>query len=162
MSRQHRYHAKPLFYCPSSESIYPVNCKPKDAIFFASTFEFEVYQQLLLLVGKQNLELQVPIKIKDKTDAYPAIYWRCDFRIRKPFSRGEYLNIEAKGIPTREFKRNIQYVELFSPNEFKQLLIIGGENSPARIDRRVQVWTLTMAVNYLAAQGYNIHLPNKV
>lgn len=157
-----KYGAKPVIWDTASKQI--VNGSNRNTIYFDSTFEFEVYRELLALVGVRNLKLQVPIKIKDATAVYPEIYWRCDFRICKGNNLSNYLNIEAKGLPTREFKRNMQYLEAYSPSEFERLLVIAQTPKHCYIDKQIQAWSLRQAIKYLVSNGWaqSMHLPDKV
>lgn len=154
-----KFFSQPLFYSPSTKQTYlPCNrIRPSDVIYFDSTFECEVYRKLICLVGCENVKVQIPLQIKPPTSNYPAIHWRCDFRILKPSHPREYINVEAKGIPTREFKRNLQYLELFSPDEFSRLMIIQCGKNIQSIDTCIKSWPLASAIKHLACIGYTIY-----
>ena len=152
-----KYYAKPVIWDSATKKL--VSGSNQNTIHFASTFEFEVYRELVRLVGVRNLKLQVPLRIKEATGIYPELWWRCDFRIYRSNNLSDYLNIEAKGLPTREFKRNMQYLEAYSPIEFDRLLVIASDAKDCYIDKHVQAWSLPEAIKYLVSDGWSSAVP---
>lgn len=147
-----KYKTKPVIWDVAQNKI--VKSISKDTIRFDSTFEFTVYQKLTTLVGIRNIEMQVPLLIKPGSGAYPELAWKCDFRIYRQNNLCDWLNVEAKGLPTREFKRNLQYLELFSPHDYKRLMVIGTSNESSYIDCNVDMWTLDGAIRHLTRDGW--------
>lgn len=145
MNVNSKYKAKPIFYSPVTDKTYPKNPRIDGTLFFASTFEFLVYRELKYLVGANNVQCQVPIKIKERTRNYPQLNWRCDFRVWHPRQPTEYFNIEAKGIPTDEFKRVVQYLDLFSYQDYERLIVITNYSS-TWINKEIRTWTLEDAI----------------
>ena len=91
---------------------------------FDSRFEAQVYARLRELLPDSRIERQVRLLIKPETAINQPYYWRCDFRVYHPEDETNYWNIEAKGFLTRDFLRNLQYLELFSPTDWSQLVIV--------------------------------------
>lgn len=154
-TQQSKYSAKPVYYSLIDERAYrrkPTEVRNADLIYFPSTFEYLVYQELKTLVGEQRLHLQVPLKIKPATTIYPELVWHCDFRVYSK-DNANYVNFEAKGDATREFKRNLQYLEFFSPDEFSRLMVVG-KNNCQWLDSKVHTWTLSTALAYLREHDY--------
>lgn len=149
--KQHKYLAKPVYYHPTLDLI----CKSrqtKDAIYFDSTFEYRVFRELVNLAGFNNVDRQVPLLVKPGTKSYSSLHWKCDFRVYKSRDSNEYLNIEAKGMLTPEFKRNLQYLEYFGPGNFEKLIVIADKSY--WVDKCVQTWELKEALTYLKNKGY--------
>lgn len=91
--------------------------------FFSSQLELEVYRELLLVPGIV-IERQVKVPLKAPRDFFPALYWKCDFQITSTLcSKIDFL-IEAKGMPTREFKHQMMMLEDFSDSLFRKLIIV--------------------------------------
>lgn len=154
----YKYRQNPVFYNPKNKQFYSRK-DAKNCLCFGSQLEFTIYRFLEQLVGYENVQLQVPLKIKEKTSIYPELKWRCDFRIYKPYMPREYLNIEAKGIITREFKRNLQYLEYTCPDEFKRLIIVGSNTEDEFIDKKTMMWSINHTTQYLKEQGYCLSVP---
>lgn len=142
-----KYRSCPCYFSPSLNRL-SYQKEAKDSISFDSKLEAEIYRLLCCLIGRKNVQTQVPLPIKPPSKRYPKIDWRCDFRVLHP-SNGNYLNVEAKGFLTCEFKRNVQYLELFSPQEYNRLLVIGGNTSFRRIDKNLSIWTIDSVTTYL-------------
>lgn len=151
--KKNKYQANPCYFSPSLGIV--TNQKISlDAIYFASRFELRVYQRLCDSFGIKNVKTQVPLLIKPESKNYPRLVWHCDFRVMKPTSDDEYVNVEAKGFLTPEFKRNLQYLEFFSPYDFDRLMLVG--DCPSYwIDSKVTTWELENAISYLDSQGYS-------
>lgn len=92
-----------------------------------------MYRAILKVVKRQYLTLQYPLEIKPKTPIFPAISWKIDFAIQPiadlpaNVNRSELfpqLFIESKGLPTREFKRDIQYLQWQQPRAYASLILV--------------------------------------
>jgi hypothetical protein len=122
-----------------------------DGIKFDSVFESKVYSELLGLTihyGK-HLELQHPVLLKPATTIYPAINWKCDFRItnftvRNCNERQDYsksILIEAKGTlrgaNSREFIRSMKFLEYLNPTAYANLILVCQTNETKRHAQRI-------------------------
>lgn len=153
MQKANKYNAKPLFYCQTSGKIFEDRQNDSN-LFFASTFEYRVYKCLREVVDPKLIHLQVPLLIKHASKKYPAIFWRCDFRVyRSRNTTNEYLNIEAKGEATKEFKRALKYLEWFSHNDYERLLIVSDTES-AKIDSHFKALSTSSLGETLKKLGY--------
>lgn len=151
-----KYKAKRVYYHPQTGQVLP-SPHSQDAIPFDSILECSTYLALVNLVGAGNIIRQCSLLIKPPTDRYTAIFWKCDFRVYKgndnPF---DYINLESKGFVTREFIRNLRYLEYFSPVDYDRLMLVA--NQPIELlDNNVDVWMLPQAIKYLSEQGYGLN-----
>jgi hypothetical protein len=74
-----KYGAKP-FYLGRETGKRTVSRQQPTDDFFASEFEYEVYQELLRWVPKELIERQYKVMIKPKTFRYPAAsFFICTF-----------------------------------------------------------------------------------
>jgi hypothetical protein len=92
-----------------------------DGIKFDSKFEFKTYQVIRAHFPKEMIEVHKKVLVKPPTSRYPAKYWRCDFTVGV---KAHILLIEAKGFPTKDFKRQMQMLDYFNPTEFSKVRII--------------------------------------
>jgi hypothetical protein len=139
-----KYNAKGVYYSPSTQQTYPMRALP-DCLFFGSQWEFKVYQCLAytLTIPGECLILQSELLLKPATAKYPAMTWRCDFEV-KPTEKYPFIPgflVEAKGIPTPQFKRDIQFFEYNYQESFHRLLVVGDHPSE-KIDKNIR--TITM------------------
>lgn len=117
-----KYKAIPCYFSPNNSLITEKRITPND-IWFGSKIECRVYALLRKYLPAERIDRQVRLLVKPKTTYNAPLWWKCDFRIYH--SRNEsYLNIEVKGFKTNAFIRNIQYLELHSPYDWKQLIIV--------------------------------------
>jgi hypothetical protein len=153
-----KYGAKP-FYLGRETGKRTVSKQQPTDDFFASEFEYEVYQELLRWVPKELIERQYKVMIKPKTFRYPAMYWTADFAIldlrtnldstfKKPFAL-----IEAKGFVTNDFKIRIKLLEYIQPLLYSRLVIIKPGDANQSIDssrlRTDNLKTLRVAIDRL-------------
>jgi hypothetical protein len=125
--RESHYGNDRFYYNPVTQQCSNVKTS-KDDIYFQSRYEFRVYREILQVVPRKLLGMQRPLRIKPSTNRYPAIQWKIDFSIL-PHVNARGLNmpellIEAKGLPTREFKRDIQYAEYLEPDAYSRLILV--------------------------------------
>lgn len=153
MLKTNKYNANSLYYCQQTGKIFQER-QDNSNFFFASIFEYRVYQALIEITHPNLISLQVPILIKHASKNYPAIFWKCDFRIYKNhYDKNEYINIEAKGVATKEFKRILKYMDWFSSINHQRLLVVG-EGKPVSIDSCVKTCSVTSMTKALKAMGY--------
>jgi len=119
----------------------------EDSVYFSSIFELDVYRHLIefpsVFVYRQHR-----LKIKDATENYPGIYWRCDFRVESRDDSSRFLNIEVKGLVLPGFKNTIKYLEYFSPAEYSRLVLITKRRQ--KVDRYLAAWRLSDISDLLA------------
>lgn len=151
MSRN-KYYAIPSYYSPQAKIITSRPTSSHD-LRFDSKFECQVYASLAHLTSQSNLHRQVPLLIKPKTRFYRALFWKCDFRIYHPTNKALYWNIEAKGLSTREFLRNLQYLEIYSPEDWERLIIVSNEPIK-KIDALHTSWSLAQLENFLLSNNF--------
>lgn len=125
---------------PNLRGITPVTC---DGIRFASTLEWDTYRTLNQFARdyKMKLELQHPVLLKPKSSNYREIYWKVDFHLSSPslcvvedsgFRNYQHeLLIEAKGIPEREFIRNVKFLDWVNPSSISRLVVVTTQTSQA-------------------------------
>jgi len=123
-----KFRAVPTYYCSHSRKISSKRLTRFD-LRFDSKFEAQVYAKLRELVPATRIERQVPLLIKPETIVYRPCFWKCDFRIRHHSHNSKYWNIEAKGFLTREFLRNLEYLQLYSLSDWSRLLIVTSNTS---------------------------------
>ena len=133
-----KYGSKALFYNPRTGTTSAFKDTP-ECLFFASTWEFRVYRELCHLVPQECIKLQYPLVVKPATEKYPKLEWRCDFALAptEKFQNQFFLLVEAKGLSTGEFRRNLQYLEFFRPDEYKNLVIVRDERLPRKVDKNL-------------------------
>jgi hypothetical protein len=119
-----KYNNQPCWIFVNSDKIIDAVAgqKPENAEYFPSRLEAKTYLILKKVFGIKNFTSQFAVEVKPKTPIYPAIYWKVDFKVHEPF-----VLIEAKGENLPEFKRNLQYLQLFNPVEFGQLIVVKTE-----------------------------------
>lgn len=98
---------------------------------FDSKWELEVYRFLRRYIPASHILLHQEIIIKPKTKNYKAKYWRCDFVVMG-HKNNELMLIEAKGIATREFKRQLQLIDCNFPHLIPKITIV--QQQSQRID----------------------------
>lgn len=104
-----------------------------ESIRFDSHFEAKCYKVLRQKYPRLAIARQYPLLIKNQTKRYDRLDWKVDFRVH---TDAERFNIEAKGIPLPEFKRNLQYLEFFNRDEYLRTWIVC-ENSQ-KIDKHIR------------------------
>jgi hypothetical protein len=94
-------------------------------ILFDSKYEVRIYQKLLNLFSSSQIRRQIPLLVKPPSSVYPPLYWKVDFGIETgPEWPLPEIYIEAKGFVTTEFKRQLNYLNYFSPKIWERLLIV--------------------------------------
>lgn len=133
-----KYGAKALFYNPQTQTTSAFK-EHADCLYFASTWEFKVYRELCHLVPMECIKLQHGLTVKPATAKYPKLEWKCDFALvpTERFKNQFFLLVEAKGLSTGEFKRNLQYLEFFQPEMYKNLVIVRDEPLPLKVDKNL-------------------------
>ncbi len=127
-----KYGAVQCYWHEASRSI----CDEKplsESIRFDSHFEARCYKVLRAKYPRLAVARQHPLLIKSQTKRYDRLDWKVDFRVHTDDMR---FNIEAKGIPLPEFKRNLQYLEFFNRDEYLRTWIVC-ENSQ-KIDEHIR------------------------
>jgi len=134
-----KYGAKPFFLGKETGNRTVTRQDSTDE-FFASEYEYEVYQELLRWIPQEMIERQHKIMIKPKTFRYPAMYWTADFAILDPrinsdgTARKPLAVIEAKGFVTNDFKVRIKLLEYVQPILYSRLIIVKPGESNQGID----------------------------
>lgn len=123
----------------------------KSYIFFPSELECDVYRELRKYFPDRCISRQIKLLIKPATNDYPALHWKCDFKVVKP-DNGDYMLIEAKGMITREFIRNVQYLNLFMPMDYERLLFVS--RKPMDIDQNHVSVSISDMIKVLKQQGF--------
>lgn len=97
-------------------------------INFDSKWELEVYKVITSIIPPNYVSIHQKVLIKPTTKNYRARYWRCDFAIRG--NEGElFLLIEAKGIPTRDWLRQLQLIDATEPSLIDKIRIVQTEST---------------------------------
>lgn len=110
------------FYSKSNDSFDSFKKYP-DSQWFASKQELEVYKELISLPDV-IVQRQVKVPIKLPTPHYDATSWKCDFLITQAHCPKKQFLVEAKGMPTREFKLMLQYLEYFNHIDWRRIVIV--------------------------------------
>jgi hypothetical protein len=118
-----KYGAEAFYYDPIKQVITAERVNERD-IFFASKLEFRVWMKLCSLLDLRQISRQSPLRIKHQTGIYPAMFWRCDFRVWELHNPANFLNIEAKGLALPEFKNTLQHLECVSPSDWRNLVVV--------------------------------------
>ncbi|HAX78976.1 MAG TPA: hypothetical protein DCY88_24930 [Cyanobacteria bacterium UBA11372] len=136
--RRNRYNSRGLWWSQSEYRETPVKVFD-DSEYFASPFELDVYRRLTefssIVVYRQH-----PLLVKDATNVYSRITWRCDFRVEHVIYPNKFLNIEVKGFVKPEFKHTLKYLEYFSYLEYSRLILI--TKRPQKIDKYIHSYTI--------------------
>lgn len=102
-----------------------------DGIQFDSKWELTTYLKIREHISRDRVLIHKRVLIKPPTRNYKARYWKCDFIIVD--SSGAFrLLVEAKGIPTAEFKRQLQLIDSNEPHLIPLIRII--QYTSQRID----------------------------
>lgn len=107
------------------------NAQPQvfEGIKFDSRWELTVYMFLRGYIPKDNILIHQKILIKPESKHYRARYWNCDFMLKW---NNKILLIEAKGYPTKDFKRQLQLIDSNARHLIPLIRIITSE--PIRVD----------------------------
>lgn len=107
------------------------NAQPQEfeGVRFDSRWELSVYLHLRGYIPKQNITIHQKILIKPETVNYRAKFWTIDFIIRWGTKQ---LLVEAKGLPTSDFKRQLQLIDSNRPELIPLIRIV--THSSIRID----------------------------
>lgn len=132
--KPNKYGAEAVFYDPVNQTISAHRINERD-IFFASRLELRVWLKLRSLLDLRQIAHQSPLRIKNDTANYPAMYWRCDFRVWKLHEPHIFLNIEAKGIVLPEFRAMLPHLEYHSPGNWAKLVVVSDREK--RIDCQI-------------------------
>ena len=140
----HKYRAKPIYYdLLKNEQLtrnevdfykdnYPSYYRDEIA-FFASTFEFNVYQALLSKFSKSWIKLQHPVEIIGKGICYPkGKIWLADFAIVNPSSNFLIAIVEAKGVLTKDFVLTLASLESMQPQLFQKVHLVFSDVIPTQ------------------------------
>ncbi|SKB12037.1 hypothetical protein PL11201_290005 [Planktothrix sp. PCC 11201] len=92
-------------------------------IQFDSKWECEVYRLIKSIIPPSYISVHERVLIKPTTKNYRARYWNCDFIIKDDFDN-PLLLVEAKGMPTREFLRQLQLLDAFEPTLIGKIRIV--------------------------------------
>lgn len=99
-----------------------------EGVKFDSKWELEVYKVITSIIPPNYVSIHQKVLIKPTTKNYRARYWRCDFAIRG--NEGElFLLIEAKGIPTRDWLRQLQLIDATEPSLIDKIRIVQTEST---------------------------------
>ena len=105
----------------------------KDGIRFDSKWELKVFETIVSVFGKDKFSVHEKVLIKPPTKHYKASYWKCDFIV----GRGSnLLYIDAKGMITRDFKRQMQMLDIYSHNIVSNVRIV--TQVPVRVDEYIK------------------------
>lgn len=129
-----------------------------EGILFDSRWELEVYKFIRRYIPSSHIKLKAKIAIKPKTKNYKAKYWRCDFVILGR-ENNEILLIEAKGVPTRDFKRQLQLIDCNYPHLIDRIRIV--QHQSTRIDERFKSVTLHDLIPELKVVSFHINYKPK-
>lgn len=148
LSNRNKFNAVAGFYSLSHDSFDSFK-KYSDSQWFASKQELEVYKELISLPDVL-IQRQVKVPIKLPTPNYDATSWKCDFLVTYAHCPRKQFLVEAKGVPTREFKQMLQYLEYFNYTDWKRLIIVAHKRF--KID--THFWTIAVheLAEYLSLQ----------
>ncbi|HAA27399.1 MAG TPA: hypothetical protein DCE56_06580 [Cyanobacteria bacterium UBA8553] len=133
-----KYRAVSGFYSAENDSLDSFK-KYSDSQWFASKQELAVYKALTS-IPRTTVERQVKVPIKLPTPLYDATCWKCDFLVTYDGRPEKQYLVEAKGVPTREFKLMLQYLEYFNYTDWKRLIVV--TNKRIKIDRNI--WSVAV------------------
>jgi hypothetical protein len=85
---------------------------------FDSKWEYEVYRELVQIVGVDNVGLQSKIILKDTPGNTGYLTYVCDFLVYN------FFYVEAKGYLTPEARCKLKVLELLHPSIAARLLIV--------------------------------------
>ena len=99
---------------------------PEHILYFASKFEFQVYQALVKLYGVNAVIHQYPLPIISEGKCYPiGKDWRIDFAVKPSIdSSFPIMLVEAKGRLTETFTRNLAFLEQTNPTAFARFYLL--------------------------------------
>lgn len=100
----------------------PVKTLVED-ITFDSGFEANVYRHIRMLYPKEYITCHEPILLLPESAHFPALSWRCDFKLSLPWKRHPFY-IEAKGVNDRSFKLTLQILSFTAPEIIENLLVV--------------------------------------
>jgi Protein of unknown function (DUF1064) len=118
-----------------------------DDMIFDSLFEGEIYRTLKKLTTYRDNGITLSVKpgvmIKPKCEVFPALNWKCDFRLDHETLGA--MNIEAKGFHTREFMLQMQMLEACNPSEFQRTIVIPLDDDVWKLYKRMKnhLWTIS-------------------
>lgn len=107
-----------------------------NGIMFDSIFERETYKQLVYRYGEESVEVHVKVSIKPKTEVFKELFWSCDFKVK---TRWGTFYVEAKGVPTEDFRLKVQYLELFQPDIYDRLVMVCSKAQIMTIHRKTKI-----------------------
>ena len=99
---------------------------PEHISYFASKFEFQVYQALVKLYGVNAVIHQYPLPIISEGKCYPiGKDWKIDFAVKPSIdSSFPIMLVEAKGRLTETFTRNLAFLEQTNPTAFERFYLL--------------------------------------
>jgi hypothetical protein len=147
--RGNKYGAEGVWYSRSTNCIYEFKSLP-DCVFFGSKWEHRVYMAVRQIIPDECISLHEVFPMKPATEKYKAMGLNVDIVTRPSLVHAwvPFILIEPKGIPTPEFKRNLQFLEYFNSEAYSKLLVIG-DYEPLKIDERVSTIQLHTLLNFL-------------
>lgn len=102
-----------------------------NGIRFDSKWELTTYLKIREYIPKDKILLHQKVLIKPQTHNYKPRYWKVDFIITD--SKGIYrMLVEAKGLPTLDFKRQLQLIDCCEPHLIPLIRIV--QHQAERID----------------------------
>ena len=149
--------------------------KAHNILYFASRFEYRVYQHLVELFGAESVVCQCPVSIYPASKCCPnGKNWTVDFMVRANRERKRsVMFVEAKGMVTNTFMDNLIALEMFNQQVFnclyvlfesaiptknriiKNLLKSQGENQPNHPSKRILTLDKFLRSQHLNLQYYS-------
>ena len=105
-------------------------------IKFDSKYESQVYLELVRRFGSKNVEPHFELALKPKTDKFPRLDWKVDFKVT--YNRWNYF-YEAKGYPKEEFILKVKLLEWINPSAYASLFIVCSNNQRSTISRKTKL-----------------------
>lgn len=111
-----KYHNNTIYYDTNTKLISSILDKSnKNLIRFDSTFEYKVYQELLLIYPSNTIMIHYPVEI------FNNIFWKCDFKVS--FDNTDYY-YEAKGFMTDKFKLQMKILKQYNVKLWQNLILV--------------------------------------
>lgn len=137
-SARNRYNTRGVWWSDTERRETPTRVFD-DSSYFSSIFELDIYRRLREFSSIVVFR-QYRLTVKDATEQYPRIDWRCDFRVEHKTNHEKFLNIEVKGYFQPEFKNTLKYLEFFSPYEYSHLVLVAKDHQ--KVDNYFRTWTV--------------------
>lgn len=122
-------YSKHFWYDPTTGQSFDKKIDaPKNAEYWDSVLEFQVYEKLLTVFKREKIKRQVRLTLFEKTSIFPAWTWDIDFYIE----RTSYpILVEAKGRwlssnpESKVFWHTLKMLQTQSPELFNNLIVVG-------------------------------------